>query len=91
MKNFLVHNDDVIKKMCTEIGVSDVRDLFKQIPEKARMQSLELPDAISEMETQKRIKSLAKKNKSDFISFKGGGVYNKFVPACVSQVAQLSI
>ena len=88
MKNFLVHNDDVIKKMCTEIGVSDVRDLFKQIPEKARMKSLELPDAISEMETQKRIKSLAKKNKTDYISFLGAGYYNKFIPACISQIAQ---
>ena len=84
MKNFLVHNDDVIKDMCTEIGVNGIGDLFKQI----RMQSLDLPDAVSEMEVQKKIKSLAKKNKTDFISFMGGGYYNKFIPACISQIAQ---
>ncbi len=88
MKNFLVHNDDVIKDMCTEIGVNGIGDLFKQIPMKARMQSLDLPDAVSEMEVQKKIKSLAKKNKTDFISFMGGGYYNKFIPACISQIAQ---
>lgn len=88
MKNFLVHNDDIIKDMCTQIGVENVGDLFKQIPAKACMQSLDLPEAASEMEVQRKIKSLAKKNRTDFISFLGGGYYNKFVPACISQVAQ---
>lgn len=39
------------------------------------------------MDVQKRIKSLAKKNKTDYISFLGAGTYNKFIPACISQVA----
>ena len=43
---------------------------------------------LSELEVQRKIKDLAKKNKSDLIDFKGGGVYNKFVPACIGQVAQ---
>lgn len=88
MKNFLVHNEDVIEKMCAEIGVRDVEDLFKQIPAQARMQKLELSDALSEMDTQKLIKSLAKKNKTDYISFLGAGYYNKFIPACISQITQ---
>lgn len=87
MKNFLVHNDNVKKEMLSDIGVSTIEDLFKQIPQKARMGELNLPDAISEMEAQKRVKSLAKKNKTDYISFAGGGTYNKFIPACISQVA----
>lgn len=87
MKNFLVHNDKVKKDMLSSIGVSTIEDLFKQIPEKARMGELNLPDAISEMEVQKKIKSLAKKNNIDYVSFAGGGTYNKFIPACISQVA----
>ena len=88
MKNFLVHNEEIQKEMCAAIGVDCVEDLFKQIPGKARMQKLDLPEGLSEMETQKRIKSLAKKNKTDYVSFLGGGCYNKFVPACISQIAQ---
>ncbi len=87
MKNFLVHNEDTIKQMCTEIGVSGVEDLFKQIPQEIRMKELNLPDGLSEMETQRQVKKLAKENKSDYINFMGGGIYNKFVPACISQVA----
>lgn len=86
MKNFLVHNDEVKKEMLESIGVASIEDLFKQIPQKARMNELQLEAAISEMETQKRIKALSKKNNTDFVSFLGGGTYNKFIPACISQV-----
>ena len=88
MDNFLVHNEDVRQDMCAQIGVKNVGDLFKQIPEMARMNGLDLPDAISEMEVQKRVKALARKNKTDYVSFLGAGCYNKFVPACISQIAQ---
>ena len=87
MKNFLVHSEDTIRQMCAEIGVGGIEDLFKQIPQEIRMKELNLPDGLSEMETQRQVKKLAKENKSDYINFMGGGIYNKFVPACISQVA----
>jgi len=87
MKNFLVHNDDIKSEMLKEINLSSIEDLFKQIPQNARMDDLCLSDAISELEVQKKIKNIAKKNKTDYISFLGAGTYNKFIPACISQVA----
>ena len=87
MKNFLVHNENVKKQMLETIGVNSIADLFKQIPDAARMKGLNLEDPLSELEVQRRVKSLAAKNKTGFINFMGGGVYNKFVPACISQVA----
>lgn len=87
MKNFLVHNEKTTQEMCEAIGISKVEDLFKQIPQSVRMPELALPEGLSEMETQRKVKNLAKSNKSDFISFLGGGIYNKFVPACINQVA----
>ena len=87
MKNFLVHNEKTTQEMCEAIGISKVEDLFKQIPQSVRMSELDLPEGLSEMETQRKVRNLAKSNKSDFISFLGGGIYNKFVPACINQVA----
>lgn len=87
MKNFLVHNDEVKKEMLESIGANSIEDLFKQIPQNARMGELELNNALSELDSQKSIKSLARKNKTDFISFLGAGTYNKFIPACISQVS----
>lgn len=87
MKNFLVHDEQTRTEMLESIGLSRIEDLFKQIPNAARMPELKLENPLSEMETQKRIKSLAKKNNTDYVSFLGGGMYNKFVPAAIAQVA----
>lgn len=87
MKNFLVHNEDTTKQMCNDIGINTVEDLFKQIPQDVRMPEIKLSEGLSELETQKAIKNLAKENKTDYACFLGGGIYNKFVPACISQVA----
>lgn len=87
MKNFLVHDKETTKQMCEFIGINTTEDLFKQIPQNARMRDLKLEDGLSEMETQRKVKQLAKNNKSDYICFMGGGIYNKFIPACIAQVA----
>lgn len=87
MKNFLVHNEQITQEMCEAIGVKNIEDLFKQIPPSVRMSNLNLPDGMSEMETQRYVKSLAKENSSDYAIFAGGGIYNKFTPACINQVA----
>jgi len=87
MKNFLVHNEETVKEMCKTAGAGDIEDLFKQIPKSVRMRGLNLGEGLSEAETQKAVKALAKKNQSDYAVFAGGGIYNKFVPACIAQVA----
>ena len=86
MNNFLAHNNTHRKSMLDEIKLSSVEDLFEHIP--VKMKNLNLPNPLSEMETQKKVKKIASKNKTDYISFLGGGCYNKFTPAAISQVAQ---
>lgn len=88
MKNFLVHNDNVKKEMLETLGVEKPNDLFGQIPFDIRVKSFDVGTPLSEAQVQREIKSLAKKNRTNLINFCGGGVYNKFIPACVSQVAQ---
>lgn len=87
MKNFLVHDENTRAEMLESIGLKGIEDLFKQIPQTARMGELNLEKPLSEMDLQKRIKQIAKENKTDYVSFIGGGIYNKFVPAAISQVA----
>ena len=86
MKNFLVHDEKTRTEMLQSIGLEKIEDLFKQIPEAAKMPELKLENPLSEMEAQRKVKSLAKKNKTDYISFLGGGIYNKFIPAAIAQV-----
>lgn len=87
MKNFLVHDDNTRAEMLNSIGLKHIEDLFAQIPQTAMMPELKLENPLSEMETHRKIKSIAKKNNTDYISFLGGGIYNKFIPAAIAQVA----
>ena len=88
MNNFTALNEETRKEMLESISKSNIDELFEEIPQKARMQSLDLPNALNEMQAQRVVKDLAKANNSDYIYFVGAGTYNKFIPAAVSQVAQ---
>ena len=86
MKNFIAHTDEIRKEMLDALSCTSLEDLFKQIPVKVKNFTLSTP--LSELEAQRKIKALARKNKIEYSTFIGGGVYNKFVPACVNYVAQ---
>lgn len=88
MNNFTALNEETRKEMLESISKSNIDELFEEIPQNARMQSLDLPNALNEMQAQRVVKDLAKANNSDYIYFVGAGTYNKFIPAAVSQVAQ---
>ena len=86
MKNFIAHTDEIRQEMLNAVSCSSIEDLFTQIP--VKFKDFNMPDALSEMEAQRKIKALARKNKTEYSNFLGGGVYNKFIPACVNYVAQ---
>ncbi len=87
MNNFKANSDATIKEMLDSIGEKDLNGLYSMIDERARMQSLNLPEAKSEMQVQKDIKAIAKENKTDYACFIGAGAYKRFIPAAVSQIS----
>lgn len=87
MKNFLAHNDKTRAELLDSIGISSIEELFEKIPSRAKVSNFNLPEALSEMQTQKEVKTLAKENETDLVNFLGAGVYNHFIPAAISQVA----
>ena len=86
MKNFISHTDEVRNEMLKSLSYSKIDDLFKQIP--VKFNDFKMDNPLSEMETQKEVKALARKNGTEYASFIGGGVYNKFIPAGVNYLAQ---
>lgn len=86
MRNFTAHSNDSRQEMLNTLGIKSVDELFKQLP--VKIDELGLEAGKSELDVQRIIKSLANKNKTDYITFMGGGCYNKFIPAAISQVAQ---
>jgi glycine dehydrogenase subunit 1 len=87
MENFLAHNDKTRQEMLKSISLDNVENLYASIPEAAKMKDFNLSEALSEMQTQRKVKDLANKNNVDYSTFLGAGVYNHFIPAMVGQIA----
>ena len=62
--------------MLAAIGVESMDDLLVDIPQSLRIQALELPIGLSELETMAQMRSLAARNRvfADRLTFRGGGV-----------------
>lgn len=86
--NYLPHTDNDRNLLLKEIGLSKAEDLFQNIPEKLRQTKLVLPEPLTEIEVQERIHELARKNVwlGDYVSFLGGGAYNRYIPSIVEHV-----
>jgi glycine dehydrogenase subunit 1 len=74
--------------MLAAIGVGSMDDLLVDIPSSLRLESLALPAGLSEFETMAQVESLAARNRifADRLTFRGGGVYRRFIPAAVAAV-----
>ena len=86
MKNFIAHTNEIRNEMLKAVSCASVDDLFKQIP--VQFKEFKMENPLSELEAQKTVKALARKNMTEYANFLGGGVYNKFIPAAVNYVAQ---
>lgn len=86
MFNFLAHSDENRREMLLELDFKNIDDLFRHINPK--MAQLNLPEGITEPEAAKKMSGMAEKNRSlkKHTSFLGGGVYNRYVPACVEAI-----
>jgi len=74
--------------MLAAIGVESMDQLLVDIPASLRVDELKLPDGLSEFDTMAQVQSLAAKNLvfADRLTFRGGGVYRRFIPTAVAAV-----
>ncbi|HKW72389.1 MAG TPA: glycine dehydrogenase, partial [Candidatus Dormibacteraeota bacterium] len=85
---YLVLSPEDRSAMLDAIGVRSMDDLLVDIPQSLRLDSLQLPDGLSELETMAQVRALADRNRvfADRLTFRGGGVYRRFVPSAVAAV-----
>lgn len=88
--SFVPHTDDERRQMLEAIGVSQLADLFGDVPATVRFPDLNLPPALSEMEVAALLRQLAVANTpvTEVPSFLGAGSYRHFIPATVDYVLQ---
>ena len=81
--NYLKDFED--PELMKEIGIEDIESLFSDIPEKARIQGLDLPEELDEWELKRRMEEILSMNRP-VLSFLGGGVYHHHIPAAVNAI-----
>lgn len=82
--DFTPHTSDDVARMLASLGMSDPSDLFAHLPDGVRPTSpLDLPPPLSEMEVMAHIDELGSHNRSDLVTFAGGGIYDHYLPPVV--------
>jgi glycine dehydrogenase subunit 1 len=88
---YLSHSDEDRKILLDAIGVASVEELLTQIPKELRLtRSLNLPDAISEVELRREFAAMAGANRTDLVNFMGGGASEHYIPAALNTLASRS-
>lgn len=87
---FLPHTPDDVRTMLDVVGVSNVADLFTDIPATLRASAtIDLPAGLPELEVRRRMEELAARNRAaQGRCFLGAGAYPHFIPAVVDQILQ---
>jgi len=87
---YVPHTTAEVRAMLDTIGVGSIEELFAEIPAALRPKSFDLPKGLSEMDTRFRLEDLARRNRTDFVSFLGGGFYDHYVPSAVNALISRS-
>lgn len=82
------HTDADRRAMMATIGITDVAELFADVPAEYRFPKLDLPAPLTEMEIARELEALADENThvGQVACFLGAGAYNHFVPSVVDTV-----
>lgn len=89
--DFISNKDPQIQEMLQVIGVSNIDDLFSDIPQKLRIVTPAMDDGLSEYEGLRLMEQLAAKNTyPERENYLGAGAYEHHVPALVGALCSKS-
>jgi len=90
---YLYNTPEDQRAMLESIGAASIDELFAPVPETLKLdRPLDLPPALSEMELDQQLRTMAAENLhgGNSVCFLGGGCYDHFVPAVVDCVGSRS-
>ena len=87
-----IPNSSIKISMLNRIKLDDINSLFSDIPKDIRIKKLNLPDGLSQQETEDKLHEIGKKNRSFDImpTFLGGGIKPHYIPAAVKSIISRS-
>ena len=74
------------EEMLRSLGMNDLCELYRAVPDELIVERLNLPDGLGELEVSREMRAIAAKNKVYRSIFRGAGAYHHYIPAIVKQV-----
>ncbi|MDL2249012.1 aminomethyl-transferring glycine dehydrogenase subunit GcvPA [Tyzzerella sp. OttesenSCG-928-J15] len=87
MGSYVPNSMEERQEMLEFLGLSNIDELFNNVPDEVKLDKLNIPSGKSEMEVYKAFKKMAGKNKVFGSIFRGAGSYNHYIPSVVKAVA----
>jgi len=83
-----IPNSTIKNNMLKETGLSDIDELFSDIPKQIRVKNLNLAKGLSQQDTEQKLREIANKNKTfrSMLSFLGGGIKPHYIPPAVKSI-----
>lgn len=86
MGTYVPNTDAQKQAMLSAIGVGAVEELFAAVPREMLVDSLDLPEGLSELSVRQKVTAMARKNRVYDTVLRGAGAYRHFIPAVVKSV-----
>jgi glycine dehydrogenase subunit 1 len=86
---YIVNTDEDRRAMLDAAGIASADEIFEVIPPQFRIEGLDLPPALSELDLMREMSSLAEQNVvpgNGLACFLGAGAYRHFIPSTVAHV-----
>ena len=88
--DFVPHDSKTISEMLRVIGVSNLEELFDDIPKDLIIEKLNIPPGLSEPDLLRHMEEISEKNRVYSHSFLGAGNYYHYIPSLVNFVISRS-
>ena len=72
--------------MLQELGLKSFRELYAVVPQEMYLDSLNLPEGMSELEVSRAVSAMAQKNRIFSTVLRGAGAYDHYIPSIVKYI-----
>ena len=88
MASYIPSTQEERLEMLKAIGLNDVKDLYKDVPQEMLLNDgdLNIPEGMSEMEVGRAVAAMAAKNHVFPVVLRGAGAYDHYIPSIVKYV-----
>lgn len=86
MGRYVPSTSEEQKEMLKAVGVNSFDELYTVVPPSMKVDKLNIPDGMSELEVSAIVRGMAAKNRVFGSIFRGAGAYNHYIPSIVKSV-----